>query len=68
MDCTYQAPLSLGFFRQRYWSGLPFPSPGDLPDLGMEMKSLMSPALAGGFFTSSAHLKPSAEAIKQFFL
>ena len=31
-----QAPLSMGFWRQEYWSGLPFPSPGDLPDLGME--------------------------------
>ena len=33
---AYQAPLSMGFFRQEYWSGLPFPSPGDLPDPGME--------------------------------
>ena len=37
-----QAPLSMGFPRQEYWSGLPFPSPGDLPDLGMEP---VSPAL-----------------------
>ena len=43
-----------GFSRQEYWSGLPFPPPGDLPDLGIEPKSLMSPALAGRFFTSSA--------------
>ena len=46
--------LSMGFSRQEYWSGLPFPSPGDLPNLGMEPVSLRSPALAGGFFTASA--------------
>ena len=42
-----QAPLSMGFSRQEYWSGLPFPSPGDLPDPGIKPTS---PALAGGFF------------------
>ena len=36
MDCSCQAPLSMGFSRQEYWSGLPFPSPGDLPDLGIK--------------------------------
>ena len=46
---AHQAPLSTGFPRQEYWSGLPFPSPGDLPDPGIEP---MSPALAGGFFTT----------------
>ena len=40
----------MGFSRQEYWSGLPFPSPGDLPDPGIEHASLKSPALAGGFF------------------
>ena len=49
-----QAPLSMEFSRQEYWGGLPFPSPGDLPDTGIEFKSLASPALAGGFFTTSA--------------
>ena len=44
-----QAPLSLRIPRQEYWSGLPFPSPGDLPDPGI--KSL-PPALAGGYFTA----------------
>ena len=44
----------MGFSRQEYWSGLPFPSPGDLPDPGIEPRSLASPALAGGFFTTSA--------------
>ena len=42
-----QAPLSLGFPGQEYWSGKPFPPPGDLPDPGMEPMSLMSPALEG---------------------
>ena len=51
---AYQAPRSMGFSRQEYWSGLPFPSPGDLPDPETEPTSLMSPALAGGFFTTSA--------------
>ena len=52
MDCTLQALLSLEFSRQEYWTGLPFPSPGDLPDRGMETVSLASSALAGGFFTT----------------
>ena len=43
-----QAPQSMEFSRQEYWSGLPFPSPGDLPDLGIEPGT---PVLAGGFFT-----------------
>ena len=54
-----QAPLSMGFPRQEYWSRLPFPSPGDLPDPGIELTSLTSPALVGEFFatstTSEAH-------------
>ena len=49
-----QAPLSMGFSRQEYWHGLPCPPPGDLPDLGIEPGSLMSPALSGKFFTTSA--------------
>ena len=49
---TLQAPLSDRFSRQEYWSGLPFPSPGGLPDPGIKLVSLLSPALAGGFFTS----------------
>ena len=48
-----QAPLSVGFSRQEYWSGLPWPSPGDLPSPEIELVSLLSPALAGGFFTTS---------------
>ena len=49
-----QAPLSMGFSRQEYWSGLPFPPPGDLPDPGIEPVSLSSPTLTGGSFTTSA--------------
>ena len=51
-----QAPLSMGFHRQEYWSGLPFPPPGDLPEPGIEPKS---PALAGGFFATEPPGKPS---------
>ena len=51
---TCQAPLSVGFSRQEYWSGWPCPSPGDLPDPGIEPESLMPLALASGFFTTSA--------------
>ena len=40
MDVAHQAPLSMGFPRQEYWSGSPLPSPGDLPDLGIELGSL----------------------------
>ena len=49
-----QAPLSMKFSRQEYWNRLPFPSPGDLHNPGIEPASLLSPALAGGFFTTSA--------------
>ena len=49
---AHQAPLSLEFPRQEYWSGLPFPPPGDLPHPGMERVSPVSPALAGGFSTA----------------
>ena len=52
---AYQAPLSMGFPKQEYWSGLPFPSPRDLPDPGIKP---MSPALAGGFFTTELPRKP----------
>ena len=46
MDCVArQAPLSMGFPKQEYWTELPFPSPGDLPDPGIEPMSPVSPAL-----------------------
>ena len=55
--CTisHQAPLSMEFFGQEYWSGLPFPPPGDLPNPGIEPAS---PALAGRFFTTGPLGKP----------
>ena len=53
-----QDPLSMGFPRQEYWSGLPFPSPEDLLDPGIE---LMSPALAGGFFITMTSGKHTAK-------
>ena len=53
-----QASLSKGFSRQEYWSELPCPPPEDLPDPGIEPMSLMSPALAGVFFTTSTPGKP----------
>ena len=55
------APLSIGFPRQEYWSGLPFPSPGDCPNPGIELTSHASPALAGGFFSSEPSGKPLAQ-------
>ena len=51
---AYQAPQSMGFSRQENWSGLPCPPLGDLPNVGIKPVSLMSPALAGEFFTTSA--------------
>ena len=52
---AHQAPLSMGFSRQEYWSGLPFPPPADLPDAGMVPAS---PALADGFFPTEPPGKP----------
>ena len=54
MVCSPQAPLSMGFSRQEYWSGLPCSSPGDLPNPGIKPSSLPSPSLSGRFFTTSA--------------
>ena len=53
-----QAPLSVGFSRQEYWSGVPFPLSGDLPNPGIKSISLESPALVGGFFTTEPPGKP----------
>ena len=55
---AYQAPLSMKFSRQEYWSGLPFPPAGDLPDPGTEP---VCPALTGGFFTTVPPGKPSLQ-------
>ena len=51
---AHHAPLSMEFFRQEYWSGLPFPSSGDLPNSGIKTAS---PALVGGLFTTSTTWK-----------
>ena len=51
-NIAWQALLSMGSPRQKYWSGLPCPPSGDLPDPGIKLTSLMSPALAGGFFST----------------
>ena len=56
---AHQAPLSMGFSRQEYWSWLPCPPSGDLPDPGIKPLSLKSLALSGGFFTTSATWKES---------
>ena len=55
---VHQSPPSMEFSRQEYWSGLPFPTPGDPPDPGIEPASLISPALAGGSFTAPPLGKP----------
>ena len=57
---AHQAPLSMGFSRQEYWSGLPFPSPGDLPDPGIKPRS---PALQADALTSEPPGKPSSSDI-----
>ena len=49
---AHQAPLSIEFSRQEYWSRLPLPTPGDLPDPRVKPESLASPLLAGRFFTT----------------
>ena len=61
-DVVHQAPLSMGFSREEYCSGLPFPSPGDRPDSGIEPASPASPALTGGFFTT----EPSGKRVECF--
>ena len=57
---AHQAPLSMGFPRQEYWSGLPFPPPGNLPDPGIEPTSPVSPVSAGRFFTTAPSGKLNA--------
>jgi len=56
---AHQTPQFMGLCSQEYWSGLPFPSPGDLPDPGIEPVSLTSPTLAGRFFTLVSPQKPN---------
>ena len=54
---AHQTPLSMEFSRPKYWSRLPFPTPGDLPDPGIKSMSLASSALPNGFFTTVPHGK-----------
>ena len=56
---AHQAPLSMEFSRQEYWTGLPFPPSGDLPNPEIVLVSPASPELAGGFFTTEPPGKPT---------
>ena len=60
---AHQALLSVEFSRQEYWSWLSFPSPGDLPDPGITSVSLVSPALAGRFFTGASPGKQEVQIV-----
>ena len=62
-----QAPLSMKLSGQEHWSRLPFPSPGDLPNLGFELSSLMSSVLAGRFFTTRATWEALNTSIYSYF-
>ena len=64
---VHQAPQSLEFSRQEYWSVLPLTSPGDLPYTEIEPESPVSPALAGGFFITSTTI-PSAQGMNCFLV
>ena len=61
-----QVPLSVEFSRQEFWSGLPFPTPGHIPDPGIELMSLAHTSLRGGFFTTVPHGKPSTLSVPLF--
>ena len=65
---AHRAPLSMDFSRQEYWSRLPCPPPGDLPNPGIKLASLTSPALAGGFFTTPPEKPPFSLHKKQKIL
>ena len=62
-----QAPLSIGLCRQEYWMGVDMPSSGDLPHPGIEPTYLMSPSLAGRFFTTSATWEACTSTVFQYF-
>ena len=66
MDCSPPGSSVHGIFQAKYWSRLPFPTPGDLPNPGMKPTSLIFPALAGGFFTTEP-LGKSVVYINNFF-
>ena len=63
---AFQAPLSMKFSRQGYWSGFPFPTPGDLPDPGMALTSLATPTLTGGFFIIVSPGKPTVHVLYNY--
>ena len=63
---AYQTSLSMGFSRQEYWSGLPFPPPGDLPNPGIKPASLSSPILAGRFFTTSTTWESESHSVMSY--
>ena len=63
---TFQAPLSMGFPRQEYWNGLPFLTPGDLPNPGIQPASLSFPALAGGLTPGKPMLRSRALSYSPF--
>ena len=65
---VHQVPLSMGFSRQEYWSGLLCPPPGDLPDPGIEPVSLLSPVLAGECFTTSANWEAGNSLVYTYIL
>ena len=66
MDCTPPGSSVHWISRQEYWTGLPFPSPEDLPDPGIEPPSLVSPALAGKFFTNCTKSRCISEGLSEF--
>ena len=66
VDGSLPAPLSIGFSRQEYWSGLPCSAPGDLPNPEIKPMSLPSPALAGRFFTTRATWEASLLRDKEY--
>ena len=65
---AHQAPLSMGFPRQEFWSGLPFPPPGDLPNLGTEFTSPVAPALQGNSLPDEPSGKPNIYTIDTMHL
>ena len=67
MDCSPLGSSVHGFPKQEYWSGLPWPSPGDLPDHGIKPASLTSLALASRFFTTNATWDALMEELFQLF-
>ena len=67
MDCSLPGPPSMGFSRQEYWNGLPFPPPGDLPDPGIKPAPLTSPAWAGRFFAASTTWE-APKGVQEWFL